>query len=424
MPTPGKVLIVGAGTGTDVALALSRGASYVDAVEIDPRLQQIGAQKHPDLPYSDPRVHVHINDGRAFLERSNAKYNMIIFALPDSLTLVAGASSLRLESYLFTVESMRSVKKHLAPGGAFAMYNFYREDWLIGRLARTVGEASAMRRALTSSAPSMPSSQRASPRRTNAAAQEPRRPAQRRPPTTTRSSISSAARYRAFYLITLARHPGDEPHRGSSSRRSASPDAAIPRSFPSGLGVSAPRDAQHHRLRLAIRDDVDRECAGLRRCATRRAGGCRSHKTMADAALKVLYGMLAVGLAIATIVRPGLLLGFPLVPRALLAVTVAFLPIFVANLVFAKRFADTADATSAFGANLLGAMVGGCLEYTSLIIGYQALLGVAALLYMQAHSSCSRKHRPPRPDRAGQRGTFAGVITMGRREGVDRRGVG
>jgi hypothetical protein len=65
-------------------------------------------------------------------------------------------------------------------------------------------------------------------------------------------------------------------------------------------------------------------------------------------------------------------------------VTVAFLPIFVANLVFAKRFADTADATSAFGANLLGAMVGGCLEYTSLIVGYQALLAIAALLYVGA----------------------------------------
>ena len=110
------MLIVGAGTGTDVALALSRGATRVDAVEIDPRLEQIGAQRHPDLPYADPRVHVHIDDGRAFLERSSDHYDMIIFALPDSLTLVAGASSLRLESYLFTVEAMRSVRDHLAPG--------------------------------------------------------------------------------------------------------------------------------------------------------------------------------------------------------------------------------------------------------------------------------------------------------------------
>ena len=46
---------------------------------------------------------MHINDGRAFLEQTHTRYDMILFALPDSLTLVAGQSSLRLESYLFTV---------------------------------------------------------------------------------------------------------------------------------------------------------------------------------------------------------------------------------------------------------------------------------------------------------------------------------
>ncbi len=68
----------------------------------------------------------------------------------------------------------------------------------------------------------------------------------------------------------------------------------------------------------------------------------------------------------------------------LASVTVAFLPIFTANVVFASRFADTADATTAFGVNLLGAMVGGCLEYTALLIGYPALIGLAAILYLCA----------------------------------------
>jgi hypothetical protein len=35
----------------------------------------------------------------------------------------------------------------------------------------------------------------------------------------------------------------------------------------------------------------------------------------------------------------------------------------------------------AFGANLLGAMVGGLLEYTSLLVGYRALLVLTAVLY-------------------------------------------
>ena len=51
---PGNVLIVGAGTGNDVAVALAQGATHVDAVEIDPVLQRIGEERHPNHPYDDP----------------------------------------------------------------------------------------------------------------------------------------------------------------------------------------------------------------------------------------------------------------------------------------------------------------------------------------------------------------------------------
>ena len=45
---PGNVLIIGAGSGTDVAIALSKGAKHVDAVEIDPRIRDIGRERNPD----------------------------------------------------------------------------------------------------------------------------------------------------------------------------------------------------------------------------------------------------------------------------------------------------------------------------------------------------------------------------------------
>src|SRR5262249_6155518 len=137
----GRVLVVGAGNGVDGAQALAHGATSVDAVEIDPRILQLGAQLNPDHPYADPRVHPYIDDGRAFLQRTNHMYDTVIFALPESLTLVAGASQIRLESYLFTLNAMRTVRKHLNPGGVFAMYNGYREPWLVGRYANTVDEA-------------------------------------------------------------------------------------------------------------------------------------------------------------------------------------------------------------------------------------------------------------------------------------------
>jgi hypothetical protein len=60
------VLIIGAGSGNDVQAARSFGAGHIDAVEIDPVLNEIGRREHPNQPYSDPRVSIHLDDGRSF----------------------------------------------------------------------------------------------------------------------------------------------------------------------------------------------------------------------------------------------------------------------------------------------------------------------------------------------------------------------
>jgi hypothetical protein len=98
----------------------------------------------------------------------------------------------------------------------------------------------------------------------------------------------------------------------------------------------------------------------------------------------LLFGFLLLGLVIAWLVPTDALLAFSVVPRFLIATALAFLPIFVANLIFAERFRDTVDPAAAFGANLLGAMLGGMLEYLSLLIGFRALLFVVAGLYLVA----------------------------------------
>ncbi len=385
-PTPGRVLIVGAGTGTDVALALSRGATRVDAVEIDPRLQQIGAQTHPDLPYNDPRVFVHIDDGRAFLERSHAKFDLIIFALPDSLTLVAGASSLRLESYLFTVQAMQAVRDHLAPGGAFSMYNFYREDWLVGRLARTVSDAfghqpcvdlgSAVQAVIT--AGRTPADQRCS-----SSTVVPAGPA---PATDDRPFVYLRDRsIPSFYLWTLA---GILLLSFLAVRLVGGP---IRRMRPYGdlflLGAAflllETRSITGFALLFGTTWVVNAIVfAGVLLVVLLAVEVTRRWRRPPP--LPVVYLLLAGALLVDALIPPGVLLALPVVPRGLVAVVLAFLPIFFANLVFARRFTDTEDATSAFGANLLGAMIGGCLEYTSLIVGYQALLIIAGLLYAGA----------------------------------------
>ena len=54
----------------------------------------------------------------------------------DSLALHSSYSSIRLESFLFTEQAFRDVKARLKPGGVFAMYNFYRQGWVVGRLVK------------------------------------------------------------------------------------------------------------------------------------------------------------------------------------------------------------------------------------------------------------------------------------------------
>src|SRR6476661_7478202 len=129
------VLILGAGSGTDVAAALRHGAKHVDAVEIDPAIMRLGRERHPDRPYSDPRVTLVNDDARHYLRTTTKKYDLVVFALIDSLTMQSSFSGVRLESYMFTTESFRAVRDHLKPDGLLVVYNYFRERWLVDRLA-------------------------------------------------------------------------------------------------------------------------------------------------------------------------------------------------------------------------------------------------------------------------------------------------
>src|SRR2546421_1788086 len=134
-------LIIGAGSGSDVAIAEAYGVDSITAVEIDPTIQKLGVQFHPNHPYQDPRVHVVIDDGRNFLQNTTDKYDLIIFALPDSLTLTSSNTSLRLESFLLTQDSLVTARTRLTNNGVLVLYNYYRDDWLVQKPADMVGHA-------------------------------------------------------------------------------------------------------------------------------------------------------------------------------------------------------------------------------------------------------------------------------------------
>ena len=392
--SPGRVLVVGAGTGNDVAVALAMGAERVDAVEIDPKILDLGRRRHPDQPYQDPRVVTHVDDGRAFLERSDARFDLILFALPDSLALVTGGGAIRLESYLFTREAMKTVREHLTERGGFAMYNLYRESWLVDRYAGTVASAFGHEpcvdkvqrvagQAVISAAVNV-SDQRCMP--TVAAANRAAPSTDDRPFPYFRGGVIPSLYLFALAGILLVSLLAVRFLAGPF--RSMRPYADL---FFMGAAflLLETKSVTTFALLFGTTWVVNAIVfAGVLLAVLLAVETTRRFRTPA---LPVLYAGIAAALVLAYIVPNASLLSLPVLPRLVAAVALAFAPIFLANLAFAKRFAGTDDAPSAFGVNILGAMVGGCIEYLALIVGFRNLLIVAGLLYLVAFALLPRR---------------------------------
>ena len=394
-----NVLIIGAGTGDDVANALLKGAKHIDAVEIDPELYQVGKRLNPDHPYQNPRVSVHIDDGRAFLEQTHTKYDMILFALPDSLTLVSGQSSLRLESYLFTLQAVEAAKAHLKPGdGEFAMYNYYRTPWLRDRLANTLevafghapcadDEGSSLSMLSSSINPSVLHCSSVWHRPANVVA-----PATDDHPFVYLDGNTIPWLYRiTLGLILLASILLVRPAAGPYRRMTGYVDLFF---MGAAFMLLETKNIVQFALLFGTTWFVNALVTAGVLVAVLAAVEVSRHVVIRPA---LLYLALLGALAVAWAVPPSALLSLSELPRFVLAVIIAFAPIFLANMVFAQRFRDVGDSGTAFGANLLGAMIGGILEYASLIIGYRWLLVVVAVLYGLAFLTGRRHLRPAGP---------------------------
>lgn len=118
---PMDVAVVGAGSGNDVAAAVRSGAARIDAIEIDPAIMAAGRSAHPEHPFDRPQVRAIVNDARTFLKNSNWHYDMVVYGLLDSHTLLSHASSVRLDSFVYTVEGFRDARERLKDGGMLAL---------------------------------------------------------------------------------------------------------------------------------------------------------------------------------------------------------------------------------------------------------------------------------------------------------------
>jgi hypothetical protein len=387
----GRVLVVGAGSGNDVALALAHGAAHVDAVEIDPVLMERGRKLHPDDPYGDSRVQAFVDDGRAFLERTDRTYDVIVFALPDSLTLVSGQGAIRLESYLFTREALATARAHLRPRGVFSMYNYYRPD-VFEKYARTLGtvfgrppcyepgprEGSGSRfQAVLTIARDGPVTACGRTWRANGPAPEPA--TDDRPFPYLRGRTIPA-----FYLVTLGAMLAASlliVRRTTGGLAAMRPYADLFLMGAAFLLLETKNVVQFALLfgtTWLVNALVFAGILGTVALAIEVARRVR----LPDPS--VGYAALFATLVAAWAISGQTLLELPFPVRFAAATVLAFAPVFVANLVFAERFRRSASSVVAFGANLLGAMVGGVLEYAAIATGYRALLVLVAGLYAAA----------------------------------------
>ncbi len=133
-PQPPSVLILGAGTGNDVAAALRNGAGRVVSVEIDPLILKLGSELHFEKPYSSPRVVPILDDARSYVQNSKERFDLILFSLLDSHTTSSHFSNIRIDNYVYTLEALTAAKRLLQPDGLFIIKFHVGTPWIAGRL--------------------------------------------------------------------------------------------------------------------------------------------------------------------------------------------------------------------------------------------------------------------------------------------------
>lgn len=383
-----STLILGAGTGNDVVSAILHNVDSIDAVEIDPVIARIGKTYNKLRPYQNPKVHLHITDGREFLAHTKKHFGLIIFALTDSVVRASSMSQLRLENYLFTYQSLQRAYSLLNPDGQIYLYNYYRQPWIAEKIERMLFK-------ITGHYPKVL-------KLTN-----------------------------QFYVLSIGKKPSTYQSTPSFSKFTTKISSdnwpflylkspAIPSVYLApmfiltmlviGLLYLHQRNTRHKRqenilIKVAFLTMgmafLLLESKGIIQFSLLFGNTWFNNSLVFFAVLVLilLANWLAyllpsklTSLAYALLVIVSISVSFMSVEhmltiqsvfaRFISASLIIFSPIFFANLVFGLSFKNRILAEHVFGWNLLGAVFGGILEYSSMLFGYQALSLLAAFLYI------------------------------------------
>lgn len=413
-PNYENALIIGAGMGNDVDVAIKNNVKNIDAVEIDERIYKIGKQFNPHKPYFDNRVNINIDDGRSFLEKNNKKYDLIIFALTDSLTLASSQANTRLESYLYTKESLLRAKESLTENGMIVLYNYYRKDWIVDKISGILDELFGQQSIIVGQGEDG------------------------------YNVIANGPKIRDFKNSKITNGMKFvQIHKNSTKD---SPDNVFPKDDWPFLYLKKPSFPNNY-IKIVIfeiiilsalliyfhRNGVNKLNyknsskpydmmflgIGFMLLETKNIinfqllfGSTWSVNVLVILAILVtalissliiksgikfkirnLYFAITISLLVSIFVPIKLFSDYHVALKYILSCLVSFSPMLFASLIFSQTFSEEKKSALGFGYNMIGAMIGGILEYGSMIFGYHSLLYLITIAYIMALAFNYHRHK-------------------------------
>lgn len=407
-----RALIVGGGSGNDAMAALRMGFDTVYSVDIDPKIVALGKAHHPEEPLNDPRVNVVINDARAFFEQYDGEpFDVVAYGLLDSHAMFSAMSSLRLDNFVYTEEGIGSAWSHVNDGGFLALtMSAYAGDWFIERLYWTIRDATGV------------------PVRVFLH----RSHGQSITYLTAKPGVKLDESYLAnFREVTDLLDP-DEPMPAYVQKTSDDwPFLYIkPGSQPVGYAIVLSFIFVVALVGVRYAYGKNAIVSGFDPALFFMGAAFLLIETRGVTSLSLLFGstwlvnssvfagilvmvLLAnlfvsarppldlrpwyVGLFLATlmlyIVDVGMLNQFPMLVRGILGGLLTGLPIGFAGIIVSSLLKRSSAPAASLGSNLIGSVLGGCIEYSSMLMGLKALALLALVFYLLAYLSASRaKH--------------------------------
>jgi spermidine synthase len=139
-PSPRSLLLIGGGFNGSVAQALRHPMlERVDYVELDPAILDLAREYFPSqwlALRADPRVHVHVTDGRLFLKTTQSTFDVVIVNLPEP-------QNAQLNRF-YTVEFFREAARKLTRRGLFSFQLRSSEDYIspeLGQFLRSINKS-------------------------------------------------------------------------------------------------------------------------------------------------------------------------------------------------------------------------------------------------------------------------------------------